>query len=58
MQLQEQRGLSAKEEEEEEESDEETEREENIVLEKQLAWAEHRIKDLESLIATAVRAML
>lgn len=57
VQMQEQRGLSVKEaeQEEEEEEEEQGEREENIVLEKQLAWAEHRIKELEALIASAVR---
>jgi hypothetical protein len=58
-QLQEQR-VSAKEDEdvnvedEDEEEVAEAERQENIVLEKQLAWAEHRIKELEALIAKAV----
>ncbi|EIE18547.1 hypothetical protein COCSUDRAFT_49250 [Coccomyxa subellipsoidea C-169] len=51
--LQEQR-VSAKEDEQDEEEEEEAEREEDIVLAKQLAWAEHRIKELEALIAKAV----
>ncbi len=53
-QLQEQR-VSAKEDEQDEEEEDEAEREEDIVLAKQLAWAEHRIKELEALIGKAVR---
>ncbi len=44
--------------EEYEDRDEDSEPEEDIALEKQLAWAEHRIKELEALIAAAVSTPL
>jgi hypothetical protein len=42
----------------EDEGEEDSEPEEDIALEKQLAWASHRIKELENLIENAVRVLL
>ena len=39
----------------EKEQQQESEVEDDIAMQKQLAWAEHRIKELEELIASVVR---